>query len=169
MHSNLSQHDQIKMCLYLKKTLHHIHKMLQYCWRKSFLNTQNPWASWTHWRPSSVSRPLADFRPPPTQNPGSATDYHPIFNFRFAYLFSIKLLFHLFFLYLICSCTIKSYSLKPLNQIKPNLAGMVSGWVPFKIESDSPALHSRWLMLLKIEISSFVHCCFCISQNELKF
>ena len=106
---------------------------------------------------------------PPTQNPGSATDYHPIFNFRFAYLFSIKLLFHLFFLYLICSCTIKSYSLKLLNQIKPNLAGMVSGWVPFKIVSDSPALHSRWLMLLKIEISSFVHCCFCISQNELKF
>ena len=28
--------------------------------------------------------------------------------------------------------------LKPLNQIKPNLAGMVPGWVPFKIVSDSP-------------------------------
>jgi putative ATP-dependent endonuclease of OLD family len=25
--------------------------------------------------------------------------------------------------------------------------------------SDSPALHSRWLLLLKIEISSIVHCC----------
>ena len=56
-----------------------------------------------------------------------------------------------------------------LNQIKPNLAGMVPGWVPFKIVSDSPALHSRWLLLLKIEISSIVHCCFSISQNELKF
>jgi hypothetical protein len=24
----------------------------------------------------------------------------------------------------------------------------------------APALHSRWLLLLKIEISSIVHCCF---------
>jgi hypothetical protein len=46
--------------------------------------------------------------------------------------------------------TFKSSSLKPLNQIKPNLAGMV----PFKIVSDSPTLHSRWLLLLKIEIST---------------
>jgi tetrahydromethanopterin S-methyltransferase subunit E len=45
----------------------------------------------------------------------------------------------------------------------------VPGWVPFKIVSDSPALHSRWLLLLKIEISSIVHCCFSISQNQLKF
>jgi hypothetical protein len=60
-------------------------------------------------------------------------------------------------------------SLKPLNQIKPNLAGMVPGWVPFKIVSNSPALYSRWLLLIKIEISSIVHCCFSISQNELKF
>jgi hypothetical protein len=59
--------------------------------------------------------------------------------------------------------------MKPLNQIKPNLAGMVPGWVPFKIVSDRPALHSRWLLLLKIEISSIVHCCFSVSQNELKF
>ena len=42
-------------------------------------------------------------------------------------------------------------------------------WVPFKIVSDSPTLHSRWLLLLKIEISSIVHCCFSISLNELKF
>jgi hypothetical protein len=28
---------------------------------------------------------------------------------------------------------------------------------------------SRWLLLLKIEISSNVHCCFIINQNELKF
>ena len=33
---------------------------------------------------------------------------------------------------------IKSSPLQPLNQIKPNLAGMVPGWVPFKIVSDSP-------------------------------
>ena len=46
---------------------------------------------------------------------------------------------------------------------------MVLGWSPFKIVSDSPALHSRWLLLPKIEISSIVHCCFSISQNELKF
>jgi hypothetical protein len=65
--------------------------------------------------------------------------------------------------------TFKSFPLKPLNQIKPNLAGMVIGWVPLKIVSDSPALHSRWLLLLKIEISSIVHCCFSINQNELKF
>jgi hypothetical protein len=52
----------------------------------------------------------------------------------------------------------------PLNQIKSNLVG----WVPLKIMSDSPALHSRWLLLLKIEISSIVHSCFIINQNEHK-
>jgi hypothetical protein len=41
--------------------------------------------------------------------------------------------------------------------------------VPFTIMSDSPTLHSRWLLLLKIDISSIVHCCFIINQNELKF
>jgi hypothetical protein len=51
----------------------------------------------------------------------------------------------------------KSSPLKPLNQIKPNLAGMVPGWVPFKIMSDSPALHSRWPLLQKIEISLFFY------------
>jgi hypothetical protein len=43
---------------------------------------------------------------------------------------------------------------KPLNQIKPNMAGMVPGWVPFKIVSDSAVLYPRWPLLLKIEISS---------------
>jgi hypothetical protein len=65
--------------------------------------------------------------------------------------------------------SIQSSPLKPLNQAKPNLAGMVPGWVPFKIVYDSSALHSRWLLLLKIEISSIAHCCFSISPNELKF
>jgi hypothetical protein len=55
------------------------------------------------------------------------------------------------------------HNIEPLNQIKPNLAGMVPGWVPFKILSDSPALHARWLLLLKLEISSIVHCCFSTS------
>jgi hypothetical protein len=40
------------------------------------------------------------------------------------------------------------------RDIKPILAEMVPGWVPFKIVSDSPTLHSRWPLLLKIEISS---------------
>jgi len=46
--------------------------------------------------------------------------------------------------------TFKSFPLKPLNQIKPSLARMVLGWVPFPIMSDSSTLHSKWLLLLKI-------------------
>ena len=46
---------------------------------------------------------------------------------------------------------------------------MVPGWVPFKIVSDSPALHSRWPLLLKIEISSNGQNCFILSQNVPKF
>ena len=65
--------------------------------------------------------------------------------------------------------TFKSSPLKPLNQIKPNLAGMVPGWVTFKIVSDSPALHSRWLLLLNIEISSNGQNCSILSQNVPKF
>jgi hypothetical protein len=52
-----------------------------------------------------------------------------------------------------------------LAERKIYLAGMVPGWVPFKVVSDSPALYSRWLLLLKIEISLIVHCCFSMSQN----
>jgi hypothetical protein len=55
-----------------------------------------------------------------------------------------------------------------MPNLKPNLAGMAPGWVPFKFVSDSHALQSRWLLLLKIEISSIVHFCFSTSQNELK-
>jgi hypothetical protein len=36
--------------------------------------------------------------------------------------------------------TFKTSPLKPLNHIKPNMVGMVDGWVPFKTASDSPAL-----------------------------
>ena len=46
---------------------------------------------------------------------------------------------------------------------------MVPGWVTFKIVSDSPALHSRWLLLLKIEISSNGQNCSISSQNVPKF
>ena len=59
--------------------------------------------------------------------------------------------------------------MKPLNQIKANLAGMVLGWSPFNIVSNSPALHSKWLLLLKIEISLVVNFRFITNQNELKF
>jgi hypothetical protein len=41
--------------------------------------------------------------------------------------------------------------------------------VPFKIVSDSPALHSRWPLLLKIEISSNGQNCPILSQNVPKF
>ena len=41
--------------------------------------------------------------------------------------------------------------------------------VPFKIVSDSPALHSRWPLLLKIEISSNGQNCSILSQNVPKF
>ena len=43
--------------------------------------------------------------------------------------------------------------MKVLNQIKVNVAGMVLGWFPFNIVSDSPTLHSKWLLLPKIDIS----------------
>jgi hypothetical protein len=46
---------------------------------------------------------------------------------------------------------------------------MVPGWVPFKTVSDSPTLHSRWLLLLKIEISLVVNFRSITNQNELKF
>jgi hypothetical protein len=43
-----------------------------------------------------------------------------------------------------------------MNQIKPNLA-----------MSGIPDLYSRRLPSLNIEISSIVHCCFIINQNDL--
>ena len=58
---------------------------------------------------------------------------------------------------------IKSFPLKPLNQIKPNFAGMVT----FKIVLDTSALHAGWWLLLKIDILLIVNCCFILSQNEL--
>ena len=65
--------------------------------------------------------------------------------------------------------TFKSSPLKPLNQIKPNLVGMVPGWVPFKFVSVSTVLYPRWSPLLKIEISSNGQNCSILSQNVPKF
>jgi hypothetical protein len=48
-------------------------------------------------------------------------------------------------------------------------AGMVPWLVPFKIVSDSHALHPRWPLLIKIEISSNGQNCFILSQNVSKF
>jgi hypothetical protein len=56
-----------------------------------------------------------------------------------------------------------------LSPIKPNMAGMVLAWVPFKSVSDRSTLHSRWLLLLKIEFFSIVHYCFIINLNELSY
>jgi hypothetical protein len=46
---------------------------------------------------------------------------------------------------------------------------MVLGWPPFKIVSDSYALHPRWPPLLKIEISSNGQNCSILNQNVTKF
>jgi hypothetical protein len=53
--------------------------------------------------------------------------------------------------------------------MKPNLAGMVPGWVPLKIVSVSAVLYPRWPPLLKIEISSNGQNCSILSQNVPKF
>jgi hypothetical protein len=55
----------------------------------------------------------------------------------------------------------------PLGQLQLNFGGMVLGWPPSKNVSDSPALHSRWLLLLKIEFFSVVHCCFIVSEQNI--
>ena len=50
-----------------------------------------------------------------------------------------------------------------------NWQNLICSWVPFKIMSDSYALHPRWPPLLKIEISSNGQSCFILSQNVPKF
>ena len=63
------------------------------------------------------------------------------------------------------------YKLSPLYLILWNhWTKLGKSWqVPFKSVSDNHGLHSRWLLLLKIEMSSIVHCCFIVNSNELKF
>ena len=53
--------------------------------------------------------------------------------------------------HILIKITFKSFPLKPLNQIKPNVAGMAPGWVPFKIMSDSPCPPFKMAAKLKIE------------------
>jgi hypothetical protein len=65
--------------------------------------------------------------------------------------------------------TFKSSPLKPLYQIKRNLAWMVPGWVPFIILSVSAVLYPRWPPLLKMKISSNGQTCSILSQNVPKF
>jgi hypothetical protein len=48
-------------------------------------------------------------------------------------------------------------------------AGMVPGWVPFKIVSVSAVLYPRWPPLLKIEMFSIGQNCSILSQNVPKF
>ena len=55
------------------------------------------------------------------------------------------------------------------SEFRPNFAGMVLGWPPFKIVSDSHVFHPRWPPLLKIEISSNGQNCSILSQNVPKF
>jgi hypothetical protein len=54
------------------------------------------------------------------------------------------------------------------SNLKQIWLGWSFGWSPFNIESDSPALQSKWLLLLKIEISLVVNFCFIANHNELK-
>ena len=53
--------------------------------------------------------------------------------------------------------TLSNSLLKPL-QNKQNLAVLVLGWSNFKVVSDNPTLHSRWLLLLKNR--NFLNYCF---------
>jgi hypothetical protein len=55
------------------------------------------------------------------------------------------------------------------ESFQQNLVDIGSVVSPFKIVSNSPALHSRWPLLLKIKISSNGQNCSILSQNVPKF
>ena len=59
--------------------------------------------------------------------------------------------------------------MKPLNQVKANLAGMVLGWSLFNIVSKQRRPPFKMAVLPKIEISLVVNFYFITNQNELKF
>jgi hypothetical protein len=63
----------------------------------------------------------------------------------------------------------KSSPLKLLSQSQPNFVEMILGWSPFKIVSVSAVLYPRWLLWLKIEISSNGQNCSILSQKVAKF
>jgi len=93
-------------------TLHHIHKMLQNCWRKIFLNTQNPVASGGGGGslrfalrgslPGHCPEPAGDLKRFPDPSP---TFVPP--NIKFLYFFIISSLFP--YLNLFVSIFIQSY------------------------------------------------------------
>jgi hypothetical protein len=73
--------------------------------------------------------------------------------------------------YQVCLIWFSSFRGEDLNVIFYQNMPNLHNWYKSaeRIVPDSPALHSIWLLLLKIEISSIVHYCFSLNQNELKF
>ena len=67
----------------------------------------------------------------------------------------------------------KSSPRKLLSQYQPNFAEMILGWPPSKTVSVDPDFQPKMAAKLKIEKRGdeilIVHCCFSVSQNELKF
>ena len=67
----------------------------------------------------------------------------------------------------------KSSPRKLLSQYQPNFAEMILGWPPSKIFVRWSRLPTKMAAKLKIEKKGdeilIVHCCFSVSQNELKF
>ena len=69
-----------------------------------------------------------------------------------------------------CNQTLVEWSLDgPLSKLCPLIPTSNQDGRHFKIVSDSPALLSRWPLLLKIEISSNGQNCSILSQNVPKF
>ena len=59
-----------------------------------------------------------------------------------------------------------------MRQSQPNFAEMIPGWPPSKIVSVDPDFQPRWpprSNRKKEDEILIVHCCFSVSQNELKF
>ena len=73
--------------------------------------------------------------------------------------FSVKFFFQPIYTDYTNSITFKSSPLKQLNQIKANLAGMVLGWSPFNIVSDSPT-HPSFMMAAVTKNRNFFSCQF---------
>jgi hypothetical protein len=66
----------------------------------------------------------------------------------------------------------KSSPLKLLSQSQPNFAEMILGWPPSKIVSVDPTSNQNGRQAQNRKRGDgilIVHCCFSVSQNELKF
>ena len=57
---------------------------------------------------------------------------------------------------------------KPWTKLNQTWQGWSLGGSLSKLCPTAPPLHSRWLLLLKIETSFIVYCYFIVSQNEVK-